>query len=340
MRLDTTARVWIDAEGIPEALQHTLDDTRGSAEVAALLRRGRRIIATGNGAAYYAALAMDLAAHETAGAPEIKAVPAGVLSSGRFVWRDGDVLLAISSSGQQRDIIEAIARGAPRPYAAVTSSTDAPIGAGAGACAVVHVSRQQVETHTQAYIGNVALVLALLAELANDDGLTHSVMHAPGASGSALDAAIPWAGELDTGWVPRTVVSFGTGTAWAGALEAALLLKELAGIPSEGLETREGATSGMYALSHDDAVLSLPTPGDRHVREAEDVCARTGARVLRAPDGEIHAARLAPVTTFPVALALAITLGQRRGRDVDAPTWAQAYRATTRLPAPGDSTPA
>ena len=47
------------------------------------------------------------------------------------------------------------------------------------------------------------------------------------------------AGAVDA----TNAVVFGSGPAWAAALEAALLLKEVSGMPAEGVETRRGATS-------------------------------------------------------------------------------------------------
>lgn len=329
MPLDTTVDVWAEAADVGDALRRTLDDAEGFDSALELLREGRRVVATGNGAAYYVALAMDLAAHETPAAPDIRAVPAGLLSSGRFVWRDGDVLIAISSSGKQRDVLEALDHGAPRPYVTVTSNPDAPLGAGAAAAAIVHVDRQEVVTHTQGYVGNAVTVLALLARLAGDHALERAVDDAPDAYTEAFGSAAPWVDEMiDADAVPTAVVAFGTGTAWAAALEAALLVKEVSGLPAEGLETREGGTSGMYALTDTHVVLSLPTANDPHAREAEQVCASMSARVLRVPGGDRHDARLAPVTTFPTALAVAIALGQSRGLDVDAPSWTQAYYKT------------
>lgn len=347
---DNTCDVWVEALGMPDALQRTLDDASGFADTADLLRGGRRIIATGNGAAYYAALTMDLAAQETPGAPDVKAVPAGVLSSGHFVWRDGDVLLAISSSGEQRDIIEAIEHGAPRPFATVTSSPDAAIPQHAGAHTLVRVGRQRAVTHTQAYVGNVAAMLALVADLAASDSLSRAVRDLPSVSADALAAAVEWVCGLDDhgnerahgrgdDWVPTAAVAFGTGTAWAAALEAALLLKELAGIPAEGLETREGGTSGMFALCAEHLVLSLPTASDLHTGEVEQICARTDARVLRLPGGELLSPRVAAASTFPAALALAIVLARRRGYDVDQPAWTTAYEATTRTRAASSHEP-
>ena len=40
-------------------------------------------------------------------------------------------------------------------------------------------------------------------------------------------------------------------------MEAALLLKETSIVPAEGMDTREGATTGMYALSSSQLVLGL-----------------------------------------------------------------------------------
>ena len=49
-----------------------------SPELVALARRARRIVVTGNGAAYYAALALWTAALQAPQGPEVVALPAGV----------------------------------------------------------------------------------------------------------------------------------------------------------------------------------------------------------------------------------------------------------------------
>ena len=129
-------------------------------------------------------------------------------------------------------------------------------------------------------------------------------------------------GELDA----EVAVVFGGGPAWAAALEAALLLKEVAGIPAEGVETREGATSAMMALRPGALAVSLPTTGDDALlAEAEKICAGRGAAVLRAPGGATVDRRLAAVSTFPAAAALSARLGLERGLDVDWPDWTDAY---------------
>lgn len=144
---------------------------------------------------------------------------------------------------------------------------------------LVTVDRQRAVTHTQAYVGNVAAMLALLADLAANDSLAREVRDLPSACAGALDSAVEWVRGLDdermselnhdwvgrSEWGPGPAVAFGAGTEWAAALEAALLLKEIAGIPAEGLETREGGTSGMFALCAEHMALSLPTADDPRV---------------------------------------------------------------------------
>ena len=113
--------LWADVRELPASVAAVLDAADGFDETAALLSGPdvRRIVATGNGAAYYVALALWLAA---GGGPEVVAVPSGLLAGGWFRFRPGDRLLAISSSGEFRDLVEAVEAGSvQRPYAAVTA---------------------------------------------------------------------------------------------------------------------------------------------------------------------------------------------------------------------------
>jgi glucosamine--fructose-6-phosphate aminotransferase (isomerizing) len=327
-------RLWREARGIPRALERTLAEARGFDEVAALIaaKDARRVIVAGNGAALYVAHALWLASLGGESGFELVAVPAGVLASGRFAWREGDRLVVVSSSGELRDAVEALEGGAPRPYAAVTANERSRIAAGAGAAALVHVEEQETETHTQAYCGNLAAAFAIWARVTGDAALSESLAAAPTALARLIDEAEAWAARAADGiGAPSAAVAFGSGPAWPAALEAALLLKEVAGVPAEGLETREGATSGMYALAPGHLALSLSTGEDGALAEAEQTCRRTGATVLRLPGGEALDARLAGLATFPAALALAAELGVRAGLDVDHPAWADAYYNTTRV---------
>ena len=127
----------------------------------------------------------------------------------------------------------------------------------------------------------------------------------PTSSSKRSGAHVP--GSTSIGPIePETAVVFGSGPGWAAALEAALLLKEVALVPAEGVETREGATSAMMALGPEPLALSLPAGvgDDPLLAEAEEICAGQGATVLRAPGGETADRRLAAVSAFPAAAAL------------------------------------
>src|SRR6266496_1491252 len=122
--------LWQDVSELPESLAAR----DGVADTAALLGADavRRIVATGNGAAYYVAVALWLASLEGRGGPEVVAVPSGLVARGAFGWRPGDALLAVSSSGEFRDLVEAVDRGAPLPYAAITATPGSTLGSRAG----------------------------------------------------------------------------------------------------------------------------------------------------------------------------------------------------------------
>ena len=101
-------------------------------------------------------------------------------------------------------------------------------------------------------------------------------------------------------------------------------------MPAQGTEVREGATTAMYPLGPGQLALSLPGGAARLSEEAEGVCARRGATVLRVPTDPADDPRLAPLSGCPAPLALAVLLAQREGLDPDVPGWHADYLATAR----------
>jgi fructoselysine-6-P-deglycase FrlB-like protein len=327
--------IWADARGIPQAVADTLTTADGFDDVVTALRDAgvRRIVASGNGASYYVALALWLASLEDAGAPcEVVAVPGGLIAKGRFQWRPGDVLMAISASGEFRDVIEAIEdESLPRPFVAITATAESTIGRAADARAIIAVNRHIAVTHTQAFCSAVAAVLSIWSRLTGDEGLERALAGAEDAAGRAVEAAERWLAEHAAD-VPTPIasVAFGTGPAWAGAMEAALLIKEIARIPCEGIESREAATAAMTGLLPGHLVVGLPLADDPFSGETAEICRRLGATAIALPGGDLVDARLAAITTFPPALALATELAQRSGHDPDSPAWLDVYFETAR----------
>jgi glucosamine--fructose-6-phosphate aminotransferase (isomerizing) len=328
--LDETG-LWRDVVELPSSLAATLDGA-GIDDVAALLGADgvRRVVASGNGAAYYVAVALWLASLEGPAGPEVVAAPSGLLARRSFAWRPGDVLLAVSSSGEFRDLVEAVDAGVPVPLAAVTANAGSTLGRRAAARALVSVPSQRAVTHTQAFCGGVVAALAVWAAVTADAALEAALRRLPQELDRTIAEARTWVDEI-AGIDAETAIVVGSGPAWAAALEAALLLKEVAGIPAEGVETREGATSAMMALRPGALALSLPTGAEEPLLvEAEEICAGRGATVVRAPIPAGADRRLAAVSTFPAAAALAVRLGSERGLDVDRPAWTEAYYRVAR----------
>jgi fructoselysine-6-P-deglycase FrlB-like protein len=325
--------LWADVGALPAALGRTLDAAEGIVEAAALLRGGgvERIVVTGNGAAYYVAHALWLAALETdATGPPIVAVPCGVAVRERFRWRPGDAVLAVSSSGEFRDVVEVARRAGGRRCVAITAHRDSTLAAVAAVTVLQHVESQRAVTHTQALAGAYACALALWAEVTGDGRLHAVVAGVADAAARAVADTQSWAAAtLDAVAVPSAAVAAGGGPAWAAALELALMLKEIARIPAEGVETREGATSAMFGLDRGHLMVSLDADGDPLGDEAMRLCAAAGAATIRLP--AIGAdPLLAPITAIPASAALAAELALAAGHDVDHPAWTGAYYETAR----------
>ena len=326
--------LWADVRELPGALHATVEAADGVARGAELLHAEgvERIVATGNGAAYYVAHALSLAALETgASGPSIVALPCGIVARAQFRWRPGDAVLAISSSGEFRDVVEIARRSGERPCVAITASADSPLAACSDVTVRQQVASQRAVTHTQALAGAYACGLALWAAVTRDEELATLVAGAPDAAARAVAEAEAWtAGALDGLGSPAAAIAVGGGVAWAAALELALMLKEISRIPAEGVETREGATSAMFGLDRGHLMVSLDAEGDPPGDEAVRLCAAAGATTLRLPGAAGGDSRLAPITTLPAAAALSAELALAAGHDVDRPTWTDAYYDTAR----------
>jgi fructoselysine-6-P-deglycase FrlB-like protein len=331
----TGTGLWADVREVPGALRTTLQAADGVAEAATLLRGEdvERVVAVGNGAAYYVAHALWLASLESAedSGLSLVAVPCGVAVGDRFRWRSGDAVLAISSSGEFRDVVEIARRGRARWCVAITADAGSSLARAATTRVLQHVESQRAVTHTQALCGAYAIGLALWAAVAGDDELAAVAGTAPESAALAIALAEEWAPDaLADRAPPVAAVAAGGGTAWAAALELALMLKEIARVPAEGVETREGATSAMFGLDRGHLMVSLDPAGDPLGDEALRLCAATGADTLQLPSLPGADPRLAPITTLPASAALAAQLALAGSHDVDHPTWTNAYHATAR----------
>ena len=144
------------------------------------------MIATGNGAAYYVAQALWLASLDGSPAARVVAVPAASWPAAASL-ATGDRLLAISSSGEFRDVIDAVEQGAPRPVAAA-ATPGSSLGKLADGARRADGAPPARATHTQAFCGGVATALAVWARVTGDDGLARRLAGAPAAVERAIAA--------------------------------------------------------------------------------------------------------------------------------------------------------
>jgi glucosamine--fructose-6-phosphate aminotransferase (isomerizing) len=331
----TGTGVWQDTVDVQEAVELTIAQADGFADVAAMLSAPgvRRIVASGNGASFYVTHALWLASLYGNSPVELLGISTGLLCDPTFRWREGDVLLAVSSSGKLRDLIDVIENRIPKgvPVAAITAHPDAPVPSLAQACARITVPHHRAVAHTGDFSAATAAALAIWARVSEDGGLMKAVRALPEAVGVAAEQALAWAtADLAEISMPDTVVAFGTGPVWTAAMEASLMVKEIGGITGEGLETREAATSALTATAPGHLFVALPTGADPLIDETLRLVASRGAEVATAPGGSLGDPRVSPVTTFPAAIALSVLLGLRGGRDVDHPEWINTYYTTAR----------
>ena len=204
---------------------------------------------------------------------------------------------------------------------------------------MVPIRAQRAVTHTQAYVGNVLAAAAALAagSRAPDLGLEADAL--PDLVARWFSEGESWAagllGPLDLPSAADRLRSrrrLARGTRDGAAAEGGRR------VPAEGMETREGATSGMYALAPrpPGRLAAHPAPTRTRARPRRSA-PPTGARVRPAPgaaDGE--RSRRSDARPSRRRSRLAARLGRDAGLDVDQrrPATAAYYPATARTGTP------
>jgi glutamine---fructose-6-phosphate transaminase (isomerizing) len=238
------------------------------------------------------------------------------------------LVLGISQSGETPEIVAALdfAAGRGALTAALTNEAGSPL-----ATAVEHplVTAAGVELSVAA-TKTFTTALAAVAELARALGasdLAAGLQALPGAMAAA--AALP--GELIDAsaqalLAAEAAVCIARGYAYAIALEAALKLKEVAGLWAEGFsaaDLRHGPRSAALGLPALVLHAGGPLAGDVDGLEHELAAAGSPivsigpGRALSAADGLVE--ELAPIALIVPAQLVAERLAVLRGRDPDTP---------------------
>lgn len=255
----------------------------------ALPARGDRVAVVGCGTSLFIAQAIA-ALREAAGHGETDAFPASEVPAGRRY----DAVVALSRSGTTTEVLGALDALGPAAgmTIAITADGRSPVAARAGRAVVLDFADERSVVQTRFATTALALVRARLGD---------AVEAAAADAERALDEALPDAG-------PDCAVAF-LGTGWRVGLarEAALKVREAAGLPSEAhpaLEYRHGPISAAGPSTLVWALGRIPDALAADVR-------RTGARLERSSHDPM--AELVRVQRFAIREAVAA------GRDPDHP---------------------
>ena len=339
----------------PEALRNTLggriDPERGEVILGGLLKVGRdlvkarRIVLTGQGTAWHAALVIEYLLEEFA------RIPCEVQYASEFRYRnpiveEGTVLVAISQSGETADTLAALdeARERGALTLGIVNVVGSSISRVTDAGVYLRVGPEIGVASTKAFVGQVA-VGALMAIYAGRR--RHLSIEASRQLILELDS-IPEkirAVTAQSDAIKRLVedlvdrenwLFLGRGYNYPVALEGALKVKEISYIHAEGMPAAE-MKHGPIALIHDGMPCVFVAPkGSQHdkvIGNMQEVRARGGRVIAIATEGDEdivpHAddiirvpacsEALSPLLTTVALQLMAYHAAVLRGHDVDKP---------------------
>jgi glucosamine--fructose-6-phosphate aminotransferase (isomerizing) len=243
------------------------------------------------------------------------------------------LVIGISQSGASPDVVSVVADGARQGAmtAAVTNDPASPLAAAAAHVIDLGAGEERSVAATKTYTASLAAIAWLAAASAGDRAREAELDALPGLIADQLARAGDAVAALDavSGWERLTVV--GRGAHYATAFEAALKLRELAGVVAEPFSPADLLHGPIAAVGRDQPLLAIAPAGptERSMRELIAAARERGAPVAAighdpSPGdpflGLVEIPEwLGPVVAIVPAQLLAVGLAERRGVDVDAP---------------------
>jgi glucosamine--fructose-6-phosphate aminotransferase (isomerizing) len=244
----------------------------------------------------------------------------------------GALFIAISQSGRSPDLLTLAeaARGDDALTVAIVNDVASPL---AGLCEVVlplHAGPERSVAATKSYIASLAAVLQLVAAWSGDDALDRAVRRLPNDLGDALGRS--WLPAVPILADAQSLYVVGRGPGYGAAQEAALKLKETAGLHAEALSSAElrhgplalaGPAFPVVLFGQDDAALpGLAELGAELAGRGVPVIAAgplsiPGSLALASASGVNPFAQ--PLTLIQSFYPLAEAVARARGRDPDRP---------------------
>ena len=312
------------------------------------MRRSRRLLLVACGTSYHACLASRQTLEELADVPVGLELASDLMDRRAPIARD-DAVVFVSQSGETADTLAALryARAAGALCVGVTNTVGSAIARGTDCGVHINAGCEIGVASTKAYTSQIVALTMMALALSDDsigrraarDAVIDDMARLPGAVKRALglDGAMR---ELAASLVDETsLLVFGRGYNYATALEAALKVKEVSLMHSEGILAGE-MKHGPLALVDDALPIVVVATRDRMHGKMLSVIAQLRARsarlivVCNEGDDDVSAAcgpqdalvrvphvvdALQPVVNIVPLQLLAYHLTVLRGHDVDQP---------------------
>jgi glutamine---fructose-6-phosphate transaminase (isomerizing) len=322
----------------PAAVARVLADERGAIAAAAediRSRRPRYVVIAARGSSDNAARYAQHVLGRLCGLPVALAVPSlHTVYDAPIRYTDG-LVVGISQSGASPDVVAVLAAARTQGCVtvAVTNDPASPMAAAATHVIALGAGEEQSVAATKTYTTSLAVAAALAAGIAGDAEKTRELAGVPDALRRQLArlGGIDAASDAAAGWTRLAVI--GRGANYATAFEAALKIKELAGVAAEPASPADFLHGPVAMLDPGFPVLAIAPSGGAAPRDVLAAARERDADVTVIGDGGLHVEPvpewLSPLCAVIPAQLLAVGAAERRGLDVDRPAGLQKVTRTT-----------
>ena len=270
----------------PTALSKTWDETWIEASQIAHKNASnvRMIYFTGSGTSYHACIAANYAV-SSATDYSSSTLPASEFSSwtGRTRHQSGTLLIAISQSGESRDITDAAtsARRSRMQVLAVTNNARSKLAKLADFSITSQAGKEEAVTATKSFTATLMATYEFLTALAKREELASDLRRIPSLVDETLRICEDKCRMLASKFRDREFFFLlGSGSNYATALEGALKLKESCNVYAEGFATREFLHGPMQLVDRRTPILILQRDSSEEISELAERFKRLGAPTI------------------------------------------------------------
>lgn len=289
----------------PAALRDTLAAIgSGCRKIASELTRGRigLVYFSGSGTSYHAALASQYLMSSSSTIPT-NSIPASEFEAWvRAPSNTGNILVAISQSGESVDVLSAVETAKKRGIqsVAITNAPSSPLAKASDFAVLTQAGPEKAVTATKTFVCCLAASFLLNFELIEASRsyvgingelsvLRQELANSPQAVQETIRLCTDRAKATADSYQDKSLFFLlGRGANYATALEGALKLKESCNVMAEGHAAREFLHGPMQLIDESTPVIAISTKNDYESLEPlSDSFRRLGAPILRVSEVDV-----------------------------------------------------